>query len=175
MSLSAYFDELAIKKVLPGWSLLKNCWVNFAYKAQRNFRGRRHLGQFLLGMYRWPFRTPIPLSSISWLVISPILVAFSAANLPIFKWLLTRLFAPPKSRKCATSFLYLFWKCNLVIVNPVEKKRPHPHDPAAHPKGLSSRRTPRRPPIRDYVHFFFILISKIYFVVLINLFSNTLE
>ena len=34
--------------------------------------GGGHLGQFLLGMCRWPLRAPTPLQSILWPIIDPI-------------------------------------------------------------------------------------------------------
>ena len=35
-----------------------------------------HLGKFLLGMCRWSLRAPIPLQSILWPFVDPILVSF---------------------------------------------------------------------------------------------------
>ena len=38
--------------------------------------GGGYLGQFLLGMCRWPLRTPTPLQYFPWPIIDPILVTF---------------------------------------------------------------------------------------------------
>ena len=43
--------------------------------------GGGYLGQVLLGMCRWPLRTPTPLQSILWPTIHPILVTFEQMSL----------------------------------------------------------------------------------------------
>ena len=39
-----------------------------------------YLGQFLLGMCRWPLRASTPLWSILWSVIDPIIITFGLLN-----------------------------------------------------------------------------------------------
>ena len=45
--------------------------VDYRYRG-----GGGYLGQFLLGMCRWPRNTPTPLQSILWPIIDPVSVTF---------------------------------------------------------------------------------------------------
>ena len=56
---------------------------------------------------------------------NPIIVYFVAVQY-ILRLLTVNVknFLTPKMRKCATTFWYLYWKCNPIIVNPVVKMWP---------------------------------------------------
>ena len=67
---------------------------------------------------------------------------FLTVNLSIFKFLYTRLFSPPKSRKmCDPIVVTPFKECSPIIVNPssrengTKKYLPHPLSPHGHVRG----------------------------------------
>ena len=68
------------KRSHPFMKRLRQRFCNHEYSSRVSCvdcnPGGGYLGQFLLGMCRWPFRTPTPLESLLWPIIDPILVTF---------------------------------------------------------------------------------------------------